>query len=479
LMRMIAGLLLTWRIVRAAKPLRENWTATLDVRVSRDISGPATFGAVILLPQDHVDWSERKRLAVLAHETAHARRGDFYIHIAAMTNRAIFWFNPLSWWLQRRLSQLAEAVSDDAAIARVEDRPLYAEILLELSGGATIGFGAVAMARPATVRARIERILGESSAPMRISGRARATLVAAMASLAMIAASPLAARSSAATQEDGASLDQTVLERKVFVSPMAQFQRRAPIAPPEKPVEVAGPTDDVTAKIERGASETAAIGPEPDDSPRAARATTPQTLAKTEARQIELDSDFLRPNSIDILATPLQADRPVAQGAEEADAVVQSGGDRQLSAAEGPRLASVRFAVAAPALRQSGKEPAVRRGAAQIDAKPHRAMGGKPGSPSADAPLVAMQEARGAAPDLDLCIPRIIPGDYDPSGQHAFFVCRRPRAKPIETAEAPSTYFHPASAAEAASGLPNICFDRRWTAGDPSGQHAFFVCRKL
>jgi hypothetical protein len=480
LMRMIAGLLLTWRIVRAAKPLRESWTANLDIRVSHDISGPATFGAVILLPQDHADWSERKRSAVLAHETAHARRGDFYIHIAAMLNRAIFWFNPLSWWLQRRLSQLAEAASDEAAIARVHDRPLYAEILLELSGGATIGFGAVAMARPAMVRARIERILGESAAPMRISRRARATLVAAMAPLAMIAASPLAARSSVSTREDAASLEQTVLGRMVsddaFSSPTPQIQGRAPIARPEKPAEVAGRTDDVTANSEHGGSETTAIRPEPDVGPRIARTTTLQTFAKTEPRQIELDSDFLRPNSSDVFATTLRGDRPVAHGVEETDPVVQSGGDRQLSAAKAARLAPARFAVTAPALRQSGKEPTVRRGASQIDARLQHSLGGKSESPGADAQLVATQEAGGAAPDL--CVSRM-QGDYDPSGQHAFFVCRKTRAKPIETVELQSTYFHPASAAEAASGLPNICFDRQWTAGDPSGQHAFYVCQKL
>ncbi len=193
LLRIVAGLLLTLRLLRRAQPLRQS-AAGHDIRVSPDISSPATFGRIILLPQDYADWTGPKRLAVLAHEIAHARRGDFYVQIAAMLNRAIFWFSPLSWWLHRRLSELAEAASDDAALAYVDDRSVYAEILLEFSGGAPMHF-AVAMARPATVRARIERILAESALPNLLSLRARVILLAAMALIAVVAASPLAARS--------------------------------------------------------------------------------------------------------------------------------------------------------------------------------------------------------------------------------------------------------------------------------------------
>jgi hypothetical protein len=192
LFRIVMGLLLTVRLARRAQPLGHS-AAGHDIRVSPDISSPVTFGRIILLPQDYADWTRRKRLAVLAHEIAHARRGDFYVQIAALLNRAIFWFSPLSWWLQRRLSELAEAASDDAALVSIEDRALYAEILLEFSGGAPTHL-ALAMARPATVRARIERILAESALPKLLSRRARVILVTAMAPIALIAASPLAAR---------------------------------------------------------------------------------------------------------------------------------------------------------------------------------------------------------------------------------------------------------------------------------------------
>jgi hypothetical protein len=190
LLRIVIGLLLTPALTRRAQPLRQY--AGYEIRVSPEISSPATFGRIILLPLDYADWTEPMRLAVLAHEIAHARRGDFYVQIAAMFNRAIFWFSPLSWWLQRRLSELAEAASDDAALAYVEDRSLYAEILLEFSSGAPMYF-AVPMARPPTVRARIERVLAESDLPKLLTLRGRLFLLAALSPIAVFAASPLAA----------------------------------------------------------------------------------------------------------------------------------------------------------------------------------------------------------------------------------------------------------------------------------------------
>ena len=207
LARLAAGLLMTICIVRAARPLPELWAADSDIRVSLDVAAPATFGSVILLPQDYAGWAPKTRAAVLAHESAHVRRGDFYVQIAANAYRAIFWFNPMSWWLRRRLSELAEAASDDDAIGDLCDRPLYAQILLEVSCGSPIPPGGVAMARPATLRARIERILADSVAPAPAGKRTRLLLVAAVLAVAGVAAGPLTARSSNAAIDESISAE--------------------------------------------------------------------------------------------------------------------------------------------------------------------------------------------------------------------------------------------------------------------------------
>ncbi len=43
----------------------------------------------------------------------------------ALLNRAIFWFHPLAWWLERRLSALAEEACDDAVLKQGQDPVQY------------------------------------------------------------------------------------------------------------------------------------------------------------------------------------------------------------------------------------------------------------------------------------------------------------------------------------------------------------------
>ena len=131
LLRLAVGLYLTWRLARAAKPMREPWTADWSVRVSGVIAGPVTFGSTILLPPQCFDWDVRKRQAVLAHEGAHVANRDFYLLLLAALNRSVFWFSPFAWWRHTRLAELAEIISDARALEVVEDRLSYAEILLD------------------------------------------------------------------------------------------------------------------------------------------------------------------------------------------------------------------------------------------------------------------------------------------------------------------------------------------------------------
>ena len=128
LLRLAVGLYLTWRLARAAKPMREPWTADWSVRVSGVIAGPVTFGSTILLPPQCFDWDVRKRQAVLAHEGAHVANRDFYLLLLAALNRSVFWFSPFAWWHHTRLAELAEIISDARALEVVEDRLSYAEI---------------------------------------------------------------------------------------------------------------------------------------------------------------------------------------------------------------------------------------------------------------------------------------------------------------------------------------------------------------
>jgi beta-lactamase regulating signal transducer with metallopeptidase domain len=160
LARLATGLILSWRLCRNARNVTEAWARGHDIRTSEAVEGPYSLGFTILLPADWREWPEAKRNAIIAHEATHVRRGDFFLQLMARFYRAIFWFNPLAWWLTARLEELAETACDEAAIQTVEDRASYAAILVEVSlRGRTEAL--TAMARKAGLLARVDHILSD------------------------------------------------------------------------------------------------------------------------------------------------------------------------------------------------------------------------------------------------------------------------------------------------------------------------------
>jgi beta-lactamase regulating signal transducer with metallopeptidase domain len=192
LLRLAVGIYLTWRLVRAAKPVREPWAANSNVRVSNVIGGPVTFGSTILLPPQWVDWDLRKRQAVLAHEGAHVANRDFHVLLLASLNRAVFWFSPFAWWQLIRLAELAEIISDARALEVFEDRLSYAEILLDLVQNVRRAPAGLEMARACTVRARVERILAATAAPAKAGWRKRLWTAAAVLPVVIVSAGTIA-----------------------------------------------------------------------------------------------------------------------------------------------------------------------------------------------------------------------------------------------------------------------------------------------
>ena len=181
LLRMTTGLALTARLWHRAVPVPDDFAAGMKVRSSADISVPVTFGSTILIPSEWPEWDTAKRRAVLLHERSHVERRDFYLQMLARVHRVVFWFSPLSWWLVKRIAELSEAASDDAALAQMEDRPSYAEILLDFAKKRQPASAGVAMARPATVSRRVDRILSETVLPSKLGLTTRILLVASMA----------------------------------------------------------------------------------------------------------------------------------------------------------------------------------------------------------------------------------------------------------------------------------------------------------
>jgi len=89
--------------------------------------------SVTILPEGWQDWVPAKLDAVLIHENEHVRRHDPFVQWLAVINRAIFWFHPLAWWLERRLASLSEEACDTAVLERGHDAADYSGYLLDLA----------------------------------------------------------------------------------------------------------------------------------------------------------------------------------------------------------------------------------------------------------------------------------------------------------------------------------------------------------
>lgn len=188
LLRLVVGVLLSLRLLLRATPIRLKGSGGVRVRISPEIAAPVTFGAVVLLPSDAPAWPRATLEAVMAHERAHVERWDFALLLASQLHRAVFWFSPLSWWLHRRLSSLAELASDDRAIQLTGDRPGYAAVLLEMGRRSGPLLRGLAMARPVTLHHRIERTLTGKTRPGPPRPVQQLGLVAIVAGLSFAAA---------------------------------------------------------------------------------------------------------------------------------------------------------------------------------------------------------------------------------------------------------------------------------------------------
>jgi len=183
--RFFIGLALAGRLLRSsqiitdprlAQPLAASahpsrLARTPSFAASDLISVPVTLGALrptILLPSNWPYWDDAKLSAVLAHELSHVARRDPLTQCLSLLHRAVFWFSPLAWWLDRHLALLAEQASDEAALASGADRKHYARILLEFfealhAAPGRVWWQGVAMAKPGhaehIAEERVERIL--------------------------------------------------------------------------------------------------------------------------------------------------------------------------------------------------------------------------------------------------------------------------------------------------------------------------------
>jgi beta-lactamase regulating signal transducer with metallopeptidase domain len=194
LVRLFYGLLVAIHVWQSAKPVRLQQSALLRglrLRSSDSISSPVTIGSGVVLPAGYHEWDAEKLRIVLAHERSHVRQGDFYLQLLAGAYAAVVWLSPLGWWLKRKLSDLAEAISDRAGLEEAGDRTSYAQVLLEFAATPRPTVIGVAMARSGSLSRRIERLLNDASFRQAFAGTRRSFATVLVIPLALFAASAL------------------------------------------------------------------------------------------------------------------------------------------------------------------------------------------------------------------------------------------------------------------------------------------------
>jgi bla regulator protein blaR1 len=179
--RFVVGLIFSRRLMRSSREIHEPRVTTSLVSRAHDcglafipqvaesefISVPVTMGtfrSTILLPLTWREWDDTKFDAVIAHEMSHVARRDTFTQCLSLLHRAIFWFSPLAWWLNRHLADLAEQASDEAALSCGADRNDYARTLLGFfetlqAAPGRVWWQGVSMAKAGQAEQRLERIL--------------------------------------------------------------------------------------------------------------------------------------------------------------------------------------------------------------------------------------------------------------------------------------------------------------------------------
>jgi TonB family protein len=202
----------------------ETWTRTLEeVRktfgIGREVRLAvtdredllATFGVLrptVLVPRRAVGWEADRVRAVLLHELAHVKRGDWLVQVLAESARALFWFNPLFGIACTRLRRESECACDDEVLAAGVGPERYAEHLVEIARGSrrhsAMPWSAVVvpMARQSTLEGRVTAMLNpvlDRRTPSRLAILASGALV--VVAVMITAALRIAAQSNALAVE--------------------------------------------------------------------------------------------------------------------------------------------------------------------------------------------------------------------------------------------------------------------------------------
>ena len=110
---------------------------------------------------------------ILLHELAHLRRCDDWTNLFQQVVRALFFFHPAVWWIEKKIALEREMACDDAVLAETESPRAYAECLAHLAQGSfvhrSLALAQAALGRIRQTSLRVAEIL-DVNRPKRSSG---------------------------------------------------------------------------------------------------------------------------------------------------------------------------------------------------------------------------------------------------------------------------------------------------------------------
>jgi uncharacterized protein (TIGR03435 family) len=121
-------------VLRTTKPI--DLPIPIRAVVAQHATEPGVVGflrPVLVLPPKLLDHLNTHQLsAVLAHEMCHVRRRDNFFAALHMLVEAIFWFNPLVWWIGSRLIEERERACDEEVLRTGCEPADYVEGILQV-----------------------------------------------------------------------------------------------------------------------------------------------------------------------------------------------------------------------------------------------------------------------------------------------------------------------------------------------------------
>ena len=165
-LRLIAALtvLHRWRKDSRRIEAREAGDALVDIRLLDSITSPVAAGIlkpVVFVPTVWQDWPLQTREAVLAHEIKHHQRRDPLLRAIGAVACTLHWFNPLVWWMARRLGDQCEYACDEEVLADGMGAERYANVLCDLAASTRSPATALAMAHESGLEARVKRMFSK------------------------------------------------------------------------------------------------------------------------------------------------------------------------------------------------------------------------------------------------------------------------------------------------------------------------------